>query len=191
MCELAARRARTRSCEAAPSGASGSRARPHGKQAELLHDPLRGDGIGLGERGIDERVQVVVQGAGPLVVAGDERVVQLGHRPRGEVPDAAEMADAAEAQHRVAEQLDARQRDEVGPGLVQDVGDVLEVARRLLDADDVVVRAAQAADRLRRDVDRGPDGHVVDDDRQVGELGRHARVPAEQALLLGTPVVRA
>ncbi len=75
------------------------------------------------------------------------------------------------------------------PGLVQDVGHVLEVARGLLDADDVVVRAAQAPDSLRRDVDGGPDGHVVDDDRKVGELGGDARVPPEQALLLGTPVV--
>ena len=68
-----------------------------GEQGQLLHDPLRGHGVGLGERGVDERVQVVVQRASPVVVAGDERVVQLGDRSRREVTDAAEVADAAEA----------------------------------------------------------------------------------------------
>ena len=52
--------------------------------------------------------------------------------------------------------------------LVEDVGDVLEVLGRLLDADDVRVRAPQAADGRRRDVDGGADRHVVDEQRQVG-----------------------
>ena len=53
-----------------------------GEQAELLHDPLRRHRVDLGEGGVDERVQVVVQRARALVVAGDERVVELGDRLR-------------------------------------------------------------------------------------------------------------
>ena len=67
------------------------------------------------------------------------------------------------------------------PHSLQHVGDVLEVARRLLDPDDVLVRAAQPPDGLRRDVDGRADRDVVDDDRQVGELVGDARVPREQA----------
>ena len=82
------------------------------------------------------------------------------------------------------------ERDEVGAALVEHVGDVLEVLRRLLDADDVRVRAAQAADRRRRDVDGGADRDVVDEQRQVGELARDLRVPVVEALLLRPAVVR-
>ena len=126
---------------------------------------------------------------GAFVVAGDERVVELGDRIRREVRDAAEMSPAAEAEHRVAEQLDPRQRDEVRAGLVEHVGDVLEVAGGLLDPDDVRVGAAQPPDGRRRDVDGGADGDVVDDDRQVGKLVGDASVPPEQALLLCPAVV--
>ena len=85
-------------------------------------------------------------------------------RLRREVANATEMPGTAEAEHRIAEELDAGQRDEVGAGLIQDVGNVLEVARRLLDAHHVVVLPAQPAHGLRRDVHRRPDRHVVDDD---------------------------
>ena len=108
----------------------------------MLHDPFRWNGVGLGEGRLDEWVQVVVQGAGLLVIPADERVVELGDRPWREVADAAEMPDTAEAEHRVAEQLDPGQRDEVVTCLVQDAGDMLEVVGGLLDADDVCVRAA-------------------------------------------------
>ena len=74
--------------------------------------------------------------------------------------------------------------------LVEDVGDVLEVLRRLLDADDVRVRAPQAADGRRRDVDGGADRHVVDEQRQVRELARDTGVPVVQPLLLRPAVVR-
>ena len=100
------------------------------------------------------------------------------------------MAAAAEAEHGVAEQLDARERDEVAAALVEHVGDVLEVLRRLLDADDVRVRAPQAADGRRRDVDGGADRHVVDEQRQIGELARKLRIPVVEPLLLRPAVVR-
>jgi hypothetical protein len=161
-----------------------------GQQPHLLHDPLRRHRVRLREGGVDERVQVVVELLRGGLVAGDERVVEVGDGARREVRHAAEVTAAAERQHRVAEQLDPRQRDEVAAALVEHVGDVLEVARRLLDADDVLVRARQPADRRGRDLDGRPHGDVVDDDRQVGELVRDARVPLEQALLLGAPVVR-
>ena len=108
------------------------------------------------------------------MVAGDEGVVQLRDRCGREVPHAAEVPGAAEDEHRVAEQLDAGEGDEVVAGFIEHVGDVLEVASRLLDPDDVVVHPAQPPDGLRRDVDGGADRDVVDDDRQVGELRRHA-----------------
>ncbi len=63
--------------------------------------------------------------------------------------------------------------------------DVLEVAGGLLDPDDVGVRAPQPPDGLGRDIDAGADRDVVDDDREVRELARDARVPVEDALLLG------
>ena len=146
---LVASSARTFSRPASLSGARGSRAWSEVEQAELLHHPLDRHRVGLGEGGVDERVQVVVQRARAFVVAGDERVVELGHRIGREVAHAGQVAGAAEGQHRVAEQLDARERDEVRAGLVEHVGDVLEVAGGLLDADDVGVRAAQPPDRGR------------------------------------------
>ena len=48
-----------------------------------------------------------------IVIAGDECLVELGDRLRGEVRDAAEVPAAAEHEHRVAEQLDPREGDEV------------------------------------------------------------------------------
>ena len=72
-------------------------------------------GTGLARRkgGVDERVEVVVERVGAIVIAGDKCVVELGDRLRGEVPDAAEVPAAAEHEHRVAQQLDPREGDEV------------------------------------------------------------------------------
>ena len=52
-----------------------------------------------------------------------------------------------------------------------------------------VVRSPQPPDGLGRDVDARADRHVVDDDREIGELGGDARVPVEQPRLLRPRVV--
>ena len=161
-----------------------------GHDRELSHDPFGGHRVHLDEGRLDERVQLVVERSRALVIAGFKRVVELGHRAGREVRDAAEVPAAPEHQHRVAQQLDPRQRDEVAAALREDVRDVLEVARRLLDADDVLVGAPQASHRLGRDIDAAADRDVVDDDRKPRKLAGDARVPVEQPLLLRAGVVR-
>ncbi len=105
-----------------------------------------------------------------LVVAGDEGVVELGDGAWREVGDAAQVAGAAEHEHRVAEQFDPRQRDEVRAA-TRDTCETCSKSRVVsLIPTMFGVLAAQAPDRLRRDVDAGADRDVVDDDREVGEL---------------------
>ena len=97
-----------RACAASESGESGARARPDSISPRRSMTHFAGAGFDLCEGRVDERVEVVVQPLGALVVACCEGVVELGDRPRREVADAAQVAAAAQAEHRVAEQLDAR-----------------------------------------------------------------------------------
>ena len=125
------------------------------------------------------------------------RLVQatLG-RPVHHLPDLAGDEVARDGDHAVAAQLDhrlgvvvvARPHQEALGRAAQDRLDLVEVAARLLDADDVRY-LGQAERGLGRHVERGARRHVVEDAWQRGRLGQRREV-TDQALLRRLVVVR-
>ena len=155
------------------------------QDAEVLEQPFRRGRIRLGEDEVDQRVQLVVKPLGRLQVACVEAARELGDGARRDVGDCADQPRAAQRERRQAEQLDAAPDERVATTVMEDVGDVLEVLRRLLDPDDVVVLAHHPCQRLGRDVDSCADRDVVGDDRQIGIRRGDGAVPLDERILVG------
>src|SRR5690606_32407655 len=121
-------------------------------------------------------------------------LVDAGDGARRHDPGGADVAGAAEREHRVRHRLGAAVDGEVAARCEERVGDVVEVLRRVLHAHDVRVLAAEPAHGRGRDVDGRAAGDVVEDHRHLGvegrDLGGDPREVVVEAVLVRPDVVR-
>src|SRR3990170_4672335 len=164
-------------------------AHPAHRQPELRlehpghrHRLLDRDRIRLEEGGAGHREEPVVELARPLPVAVERGVHQLGGLPRQEVRDDRDDAVAADGHEREGDVVVAREHREVGAARGDHLAHLVERARRLLHAGDVLDVARAALERRRLDVDGRAALDVVDEDRDRDGLGDRAEVAGEAVL---------
>src|SRR3972149_2075634 len=129
-------------------------AHPAHRQPELRlehprprHRLLDRDRIRLEEGGAGHREEPVVELARPLPIAVERGVHQLGGLPRQEVRDDRDDAVAADGHEREGDVVVAREHREVGAARGGPLAHLVERARRLLPAGDVLDVAREALER--------------------------------------------
>ena len=142
---------------------------------------------GLGEEGVVERHEAILDGHGAVDVAVAPGLVHLGAEAGGDVGGDADAAMAAGGEEGERGVVFAGELAEIGADGGAGVERAGEVGGRILDADDVLV-AGEAGHGLDRHVDDAAGRDVVDDDRQVDGVGDGAEVEIH-ALLCGPVVI--
>src|SRR5436309_1613732 len=144
------------------------------------------DRIRFQEQGLEERIELVMDGAGLGRIPGRPGVHQRRHLGWRDVRGHRDDALRAHRQHRQGQRIIAGEDREPVAAELDDLAHLLERSRSLLDAHDVPNRG-QPRHRLRRHIHGGAPGNVVEDLREIHRLGHGLMVPVEA--LLGRLVV--
>src|SRR5438552_6961225 len=144
------------------------------------------DRIRFQEKGLEERIELVMDVAGLGRIAGRPGVQQRRHLGRRHVGGHRDDALRAHSQHRQGQRIIPRDAREPVPAELDDLAHLLERPRSFLDAHDVP-DLGQPRHRLRGHIHGGAPGDVIEDLRDVHRFGHGLVVPVET--LLGRFVV--
>lgn len=139
-------------------------------QAHFNERPLHRDRVGFAEQVFVQRHEFFVDRAGLLGIALKGGLAQVGHFARGDVGGNGDVALAAHQDQFDGSRVVAGQDDEVLADAIQNLLGTHQVARGLLDTDDV--RHGRQADHgLGLHVAGGAAGYVIEDLRDVDGFG--------------------
>src|ERR1044071_3431738 len=168
----------------------------HERQAQVLFDEshqshrgLHGAGARLDEVHVHQGQPAVVQPARLVPAPRERRVHHLRQRPRRFVRRDRDEPVPAERQQRERHRVVAGEDEEALGPAADNLHDLREVARSLLDGGDVLDLSRQPQRRPGRDVRGGAPRHVVEHDGQPRDRLRHRAEVLVQALLRRLVVV--
>ena len=144
---------------------------------------LTGTGLVSMNKILEQREEFRVDAARALEIAFQRGVRHFRHLARDDIGDNADHADGADAHHRQRQGVVSRQNAEFAVDHPAQLADAIDHAGGFLEPDDILRQiAAQARDRVVRDVHAATPRDVVENERNLGGFGDGAEVRVQSRL---------